>query len=245
MKYYFGALMLSGISINCGFQHPECLNCCKDFLTKRNIQAKSVCAKEFEKQAFLNSFPGEEWNPEAENKAMINLVSDAFLPHNRMILHCVSFIYKENAYLITAPSGTGKSTQFKNLKELYGEEIQIINGDNTILHFQEEGIIQAQPTPWKGKEGYGSMLEAPVKGIIWLKQAKFNKLTRLKPSEAVYVILHEIKTYSRTPDLVHKMLKLEETLLNTVPVYQFENTGTLESSELLMQTIRKELCNEI
>lgn len=244
MKIYFGTLVLAGQPVNCGFEYLSNLGLCKEFLQKKYAGGLGIYAQKYERDVFLNSNPGKEWKEDAENKAMICLASDYLLPYNRMLFHSVAFVYKGNAFLVTAPSGTGKTTQYKNLKELYGDDIQIICGDNPVLHFIDQNIM-VHPSPWKGKEGYGSMLVAPLGGIVYLKQASENRITQMEPKDAVIPIFNAINTYSKTPKLVDQMFKLEEKLITSVPVYLYENTGTLESSEILLNTLRKEVCHEI
>ena len=156
---------------------------------------------------------------------------------------------EKTAWLITAPSGVGKTTQYQNLKQLYGEEIQIICGDNPVLHFQGHNIIRVYPSPWNGKENYSGNLEGDLAGIILLTQERKNKIYKVSPEEAVIPIFQEINTYARTPELVHQMFQLEEKLITSVPVWKFENNGTLESSRMLMDSLRnyveKELQDEV
>lgn len=244
MEKYYGTLILAGCPVNIMFHFWQNMEHCGKFLARTIGKGSFVSAEEYEKEAYYHTFPDREWDIDAENKAMICLASDALLPYNRMIFHSVAFFYNGQAFLMTAPSGVGKSTQYKNLKELYGDDVQIMSGDNPVLHFLENGIM-VHPSPWNGKENYGSMLVAPLGGIVCLKQAGFNRISKLTSNEAVVPIFHGMNTYSRNETLVRKLLKLEEKLITSVPVYQLENKGNLESSALLMETIRKEVCHEI
>lgn len=242
-------LRLAGQTVNCAFQYPQNVRLCRDFILSRYGGRDAVGVTEIERQIYREAYPEDTWGCETESKAIIGLVSDELLPHNRMIFHSVAFFWHGRAWLITAPSGTGKTTQYRNLKELYGDEIQIICGDNPVLHMREDGVIMVHPSPWRGKERYGSDLTAPLGGIIWLQQAKSDKIAPLPLNEAVYPIFHEINTYAKTPERVRILFRLEERLITSVPIWKFENTGTPDSSKLLIQCLRdceeKEQCDAL
>ncbi len=192
-----------------------------------------------EREIFEKNNLGYIWDHRIESKCLAALISDTFMPYNRLVFHSVAFLWKEKAWLLTGPSGTGKTTQYRNLKQLYGNETQIISGDNPVLHFQDEGGIMVYPSPWNGKENYSGTASALLAGIVWLVQGKENKMELLEPEDAVVPVFHEINTYSRTPELVHQMFRLEEKMITSVPVWKYENTGTKASTKLLMEGLRE------
>lgn len=98
------------------------------------------------------------------------LVSDLLLSYRRVIFHSTAFLWHDKAWLLTAASGVGKTTQYIQWKRLYGEDVQILNGDKPILRFEEKSIYVCA-SPWTGKEGMGQNFEAPLGGILFLKQA--------------------------------------------------------------------------
>ena len=81
-------------------------------------------------------------------------ISDALLPFNRVIFHGTAFLWREKAWIFTAVSGTGKTTQYLRWKAIFGEEVQILNGDKPILAVDGENII-VYPSPWNGMEWKG------------------------------------------------------------------------------------------
>lgn len=242
-------LHLAGQQVNCAFQYPRNVHHCRKFILSRYSGLDAVAVTEIERQIYHRAYPDDEWNCEAESKSLLGLISDELLPHNRLLFHSAAILWHGKAWLITAPSGTGKTTQYRNLKKLYKDEIQIICGDNPVLHFRPDDTIMVYPSPWNGKENYGGDAEAPLAGIVWLAQSQENEIKRLAPKDAVVPIFHEINTYSRTPELVDQMFWLEEKMITSVPVWKFENTGTLASSKMLMQCLadheKKERCDEL
>ena len=62
--------------------------------------------------------------------------SDAMLSRDRVIVHGVAVRWHDQAYLICAASGTGKSTQARFLQELRPGAFSIICGDRPVLEFR-------------------------------------------------------------------------------------------------------------
>ena len=156
--------------------------------------------------------------------------------------HGVAFIWRGQAWLLTALSGTGKTTHYIQWKRQYGGEISIINGDKPVLDFSDEGI-SVHPSPWRGKENMGSMRSAPLGGIIMLKQGQENAMRRVEPKEAVAELFMQFLFTRSTPLDVRRVCALEERLLQTVPVWQLVNRGDEASARLCHDTLAKEMYN--
>ncbi len=71
--------------------------------------------------------------------------SDALMDHNRIILHAVAVGFRGKAYLISAQSGVGKSTQASWLQTLRPGEFSVICGDRPVLEFT--GLRPADQCP--------------------------------------------------------------------------------------------------
>ena len=167
---------------------------------------------------------------------------DALLPFERAIFHGVAFIWRGQAWLLTALSGTGKTTHYIQWKRQYGSEISIINGDKPVLDFSDEGI-SVHPSPWRGKENMGSMRSAPLGGIIMLKKGQGNAMRRVEPQEAVAELFMQFLFTRSTPLDVRRVCALEERLLQSVPVWQLVNRGDEASARLCHDTLAKEMYN--
>lgn len=167
--------------------------------------------------------------------------SDALLVRDGCIFHCAVMVHKGKAYAFTGPSGTGKTTHYVMWKLLYGEDIQILNGDKPILKCREDSAIWMYPSPWKGKEGMGNMLSAPLAGIVVLSQSNHNAMRRMSLKESI-VPLYEQFLFSRgSIEQVRRALSLEEKVLRTVPVWHLENRGDEEAIRLCRNTILEEV----
>lgn len=129
---------------------------------------------------------------------------------DRILLHCAVLEYAGKGYAFLGKSGTGKSTHTRLWKK-YLSTPRMVNGDKPILQYVN-GHFLVHGTPWKGKEGWGNKLSAPLCGLCFLEQAKENSLQKLSPSEASKRIFTQVllpadeKNVSATLELLDKLV---------------------------------------
>lgn len=179
-----------------------------------------------------------------EYKSLIGLTSLFLLPKGCCVFHGAAFIWKERAWIITAPSGTGKTTQYKNWKILYGPEVEMICGDMPILDFDREDGIWVHPSPWNGKERLKGSGVGKLGGIVYLEQGKNNVMERWRPEESVVPILQQFAVSPETKEDIRLLERMEDKLLKRVPVWKFVNTGDRSSSELMRSVFESWLSEE-
>lgn len=166
-------------------------------------------------------------------------ISDALLPFNRVIFHGTAFVWKHQAWIFAAVSGTGKTTQYLRWKELFGEEVQILNGDKPVLAVNDENVM-VYPSPWNGKEGMGQQITAPLGGIILLRQSQENRIRKISAKESAGILFPQFLFSRNTVEDVYKVGRLEESLLSQIPVWLLENRGDTESAVLCHDTLMEE-----
>lgn len=211
----------------------------RSFETKKIKEAEpdtlTVNLKEVEEFGLQNNYPLYF----AEYCCLLLTVSNYMIPRNRVVFHGVAFIYGKSAFLLTAPSGTGKSTQFRNLKDLYGDRCRIINGDKPILHFKPGNKVMVCPSPWNGKENWRGYEGAMLRGIFCLEQGKQNHISVMEKSDAVIPIMRQFLFLPGDAESVHTVCRMEECLLENIPVFHFVNKGDFASSSMLFDVVRR------
>ena len=95
------------------------------------------------------------------------------------------------------------------------------------------------PSPWNGKENWHGAEAAPLAGIIFLKQGKENTIQTLTAQEAVVGALSSVFHSYETEEVVKKAAKLTTALLKNTPLWLLTNKGDLESSTLLLDTLKE------
>lgn len=162
--------------------------------------------------------------------------SDALLPFRRCLFHGAAFLWRGKAWIFTAPSGTGKTTQYVLWKMLYGDEIGVLNGDKPVLESRDNSLW-VHPSPWMGKEGMGRAESAPLGGVIYLAQGQENTIRLMRPRESVVPIFAQFLFTASGPEEVEQVCCLEEDMLRTVPVWLLTNRGDEASARLTHDTI--------
>ena len=235
------AINVSGVLINISAHFSETEYYFKSFKSEIGIVSDSISVSEklFAKLKEENNLSdiqaGDEYH-------LLHLAtSNALLAYNRCVFHGTAFFWHEKAWIFTAPSGIGKTTQFRLWKKLYRDEVKIINGDKPILEFREDHTIIVHPSPWMGKERWGSMLKAPLGGIIYLEQGKENKIERMVPHDAVIPLYKQFLFLPEKEEHIHAVCSMEDTLLRNIPVWKLINKGDLESAQLTHDVLLKYL----
>ena len=179
-------------------------------------------------------------NPHIEYCYLMEAATDVLMDAHRCMFHGVAFVWQKRAWILTAPSGTGKSTQFSNLVKLYGEEVFCLNGDKPCLEIYEDGSVNVYDSPWRGKEGWGTVDAVfPLAGIFVLKQSEENKVQRLSAGDAIVPIYCQFFSSRTTESFCHKLFYLEKSLIRYIPIYLLENRGDFDSTKLLYRTIER------
>ncbi len=100
--------------------------------------------------------------------------------YNGLLFHASAICVDGNAYLFTAPSGTGKSTHSRLLKEYLGDRLVYINDDKPLLRFnEEEKSFYVYGTPWNGKHKLGENIKAPLKSICILTRGEVPEIKKI------------------------------------------------------------------
>lgn len=143
-----------------------------------------------------------------------------FLRKKGLMLHSSFIRWKENGILFTAPSGTGKSTQAELWEKFEGADI--LNGDRSAVRKDEKGNWQAYGLPYAGSSGIYRNEKAPLRTIIVLRQAKENRIRRLKALEIIENLYPETTIHHWEKEFIEQALTLLTELAGTVPFYLLE-----------------------
>lgn len=226
------SVKLAGLPMEIGLQYSKYLYIFAPF------------ASEEPPMAFAAISPDElvraaAWYPEggaayAEMMELCPRVSDALLPFGRLVFHALAFEWRGRVWLLTGPSGAGKTTHYLRWKLRYGEELRLLNGDKPLLEIPPEGAITVHPSPWYGKEGMQQYFSGPLGGIILLEKAAENRIRRMTPREAAGCLFTQLL-------ITRRACALEQALLERTPLWLLQNRGDSAAAELCRDTLSKEL----
>ena len=185
--------------------------------------------------------PPDSRNEYVEYRSLIGLTAQALLRYDCCIFHCVCFVWRGYAWLLTAPSGVGKTTQYFNWCNAHPDEITMISGDMPVLERRDDGSIWAYPSSWNGKENIGSRLSAPVGGVVLLEQGKQNLLNCPPVSELLAPIFRQFIVRPDTEEEVSALARLLDQMFRALPFWKLVNKGDAASTELLRDTLSQRL----
>lgn len=155
--------------------------------------------------------------------------------HSQCIgLHGVTLVCGEEIIILSAPSGTGKTT-LGGLLEKYCEAV-VINGDFAMLTVTEDGVI-FEPTPLCGTSRRSLNHRLPVHRVVFLGQAKENLWRELDGREALTQFLNNV--FVPTWDQ-NSQQAVQENILKCIPklkVNAYDFAPTREAAEMFMNQL--------
>lgn len=230
-------IKLAGITITGEFSYDDTAKKFGAYCIGPSSEAAGIRVPAFELDLWKKE--GLEPGAQFEFSCFTAVASEALSAYNRIVVHAVAFAYAGGAYLISAPSGEGKSTMIRALMDQYPGEFSVICGDRPILSFEGNGAITVYPSPWNGKENWYGAKEAPLRGIFFLKREDQNRLISLQKKEAItntYSLLIQTRD---TEEIIHRFAGFTATILESVPTWRLYSHEARDSAPLLYAELRK------
>lgn len=109
--------------------------------------------------------------------------------HDILAVHSASILYREKAWLFSAPSGTGKSTHAALWHNIL--HTPYLNGDLNLIGLRD-GIPQVYGLPWCGTSGIYDTHTHKLGGIIFLRQAVEDSISELSADERILALAGRI-----------------------------------------------------
>ena len=138
--------------------------------------------------------------------------------------------------IFLGPSGMGKSTQAK-LWEKYLDADFII-GDRPGLR-KIDGKWIGFGMPWDGKDAIHRQASVPVKALIWLEQAKENRIVPMNPVQAMNVMLKQAMMPVWDDKAMDGAAALMGTLARELPMFLLRCLPDEAAARLTYETILK------
>lgn len=151
--------------------------------------------------------------------------------YDGVAIHSSAMAYKNNGILVSAPSGTGKSTHTGLWKKYFPNDVTIINDDRPIIR-KVEGKFYVYGAPWSGKTSLNSNVRVPLKTIVCIRQGETNSVKRIYGKQAFFNLLNETYTIP-VENYMSKTLDILNEILETIPIYELKCTISEDAVNLL------------
>lgn len=159
----------------------------------------------------------------------------SILRHGRFFLHASAVVSEGEAYLFSAPSGTGKSTLTAHWCRQFPGSF-ILNDDKPVLWPGDSGIT-AWGSPFSGKSDLQVNRTAPVRGICFLKQDRENRIRTLGQTESLALMLNNTWR-PKDSQRMDRLLDMIERVVTEIPVYELRCTGEPEAARLAHEVMK-------
>ena len=154
------------------------------------------------------------------NNALMMAYAFASACSATMLMHASVIRQGGKGYLMTAPSGTGKSTHSR-LWLNHIPDTELLNDDNPVIRvFDSKALVYG--TPWSGKTPCYKNMQVPLKAVVRLSQAPYNKIARLAPLQAFASLMPACSCKRWDNEAMSLLHKSVEKTITMVPCYHLE-----------------------
>lgn len=135
------------------------------------------------------------------------------LKYNGILLHSSCVVKDNQAYLFSAPSGTGKSTHTNLWLEEF-KDAYILNDDKPAIIYKDN-TLYAAGTPFSGKHDISKNLLVPIKGICFIERSLNNWIKEISSKQAIFEILNQTERIPYENDMTLILSHIENIVKNT------------------------------
>lgn len=223
----------AGHNIKYAFMYPETRSCFRAFMRRSAAQDYDIMCSDADIDIARTALPCGADNAQLEFRSLISVTARELLKYRCCVMHAVSFVLNGQAFLLTAPSGTGKTTQYLNWTNMHPGEITMISGDMPVIECRDDGSVWVHPSCWNGKENLRSDVCAPLAGIAVLEQGNENILRTMNVIEAVFKLFMQFVVRPENESEILALSGIIEQTLSAAPALKFVNRGDNASTEML------------
>lgn len=179
----------------------------------------------------------KEWCeiPHIEYDMTGNMLSEAMLDYNGYQLHASAIVIDDEAYLFSAPMGTGKSTHTSLwFKYFADKKPYILNDDEPIIRVINNEVY-AYGTPFCGATNKNENKKVKIKGICFLEQSPTNIIEKLNTMDAISFYMKNTRLLANKLD---KILDVLDGIVSNVPMYKLKCNISEEAARLSYETMK-------
>lgn len=190
---------------------------CYQFFLHNKLMSVMVCSTDYKRAEVF----AERNNPFGINNALMVMYALATSDKHTALFHSSVVSYKGRAYMFLGKSGTGKSTH-SSLWLKYIEGTELVNDDNPVVRYLDDGSIYVYGSPWSGKTPCYRNVSYPLGAIVDLSQAPKNVIRRFRPIEAYAALIASISGKRWDSKLAEGLHETENLLATNASVWHLD-----------------------
>lgn len=238
-KLYVFNIKIADLTVGISCAHELTRRLCEEYLVETGSPTFTVEINETDKEKLRNfflSFSEVFSESYIESTAIYNKICNRVLNYNAAVFHAALVSVDGMGVAFAAPSGTGKTTHIKLWKRLFGDKVEIVNGDKPLFTFRN-GSFFASGMPWCGKENLGCNKTVPLKAVCFLDRADQNSIFSLNDN---YEIMSRLFLQLIMPEEQHLMinyLEFANNMINTVPFFLLKCNMDIDAAHVAYEGI--------
>lgn len=171
------------------------------------------------------------------NNAMMMAYAFCYATKGTLLVHA-SVIRKDGyGYLMTAPSGTGKSTHthlwYKNIPDC-----DLMNDDNPIVRVLDSGEAIIYGSPWSGKTPCYRNIQAPIGAFVRIQQRPKNEIRLMSPIEAFTTLLPAVSSMKWDKRVYKGICETISSVIGKVKVFELGCLPDAEAAHVCYNAVR-------
>ena len=221
--------------INCSY--PENRKRCEEFIVSGKKADFEINLTE-EDIAFAAAHT--HFCPEAyvEFIALYCVFANKVINHGGIMFHASGVELEGEGFAFAARSGVGKTTHTRLWQECFGKRCKVVNGDKPLITFKNKTAYICG-TPWKGKEGYGSNLTVPLKGICFIERGEENTIRRLSHNQVIDRLFYQLSLPKAGAANMVQGLELADKLLKSTDFFAATCNMTVNAAETVYNGMKR------
>jgi hypothetical protein len=203
--------------------HPDCFLVTSDDFKSNVVYVSEAAAARYAEFALSN--------------AMMLLYTFCTSPYQTLMVHASVIAHEEGGYMFLGRSGTGKSTHSR-LWLNHIEDTYLLNDDNPVVRYID-GQAYVYGTPWSGKTPCYKNESMPLKAVVRLSQAPYNKIARLAPLQSFASLMPACSCMRWDGASVAALHKTVEKVISAVPCWHLECLPDADAAVLCNSTVKR------
>lgn len=174
-----------------------------------------------------------------ESLIVYKKIAASMLKYDTLLMHGVLISTEGQGYIITAPSGVGKSTRALLWLQSIPESM-IVNGDKPLIRITDD-TVYAYGTPWSGKEKWDINISVPLRAIFLLERARYRGeffIEEVSIGSALSFLLRQTFREEDDPAFTRKVIQLLYRLKDNVKFFRLCCEPSVESVKRAYETVR-------